>query len=77
MFYHKNSWNSISEVFYYLDAEISFICGVDYGTYPFHSDICTLQMTSSSKNNESIIFKVGRDQSYIVEASIKATANIF
>ena len=49
------------EVFYYLDAEISFICGVDYGEYPFHSEICTLQMTSTTKNNESIVFKVGKN----------------
>ena len=51
---------SISEILYFLDSEIEFICGIKYKTFPFHTDTCKLRITSFSEYNTSVVYKIGR-----------------
>ena len=57
---------SISEILYFLDSEIEFICGIKYKTFPFHTDTCKLRITSFSEYNTSVVYKIGRCY-YLIE----------
>ena len=49
---------------YRIDSEIAFVCPIDYSKYPFHFHICKLKISSFSKTNNSMLFKVGKNKNY-------------
>ena len=52
---------SFLDITYYVDAEIGFVCGIDYQNFPFLKDVCTLKMSSSLEPNTSIILKLAEN----------------
>ena len=52
---------------YRIDSEIAFVCPIDYSKYPFHFHICKLKISSFSKTNNSMLFKVGKNKNYKVK----------
>jgi len=56
--------NNDSVITYRIDSEIAFVCPIDYSKYPFHFHICKLKISSFSKTNNSMLFKVGKKASH-------------